>query len=710
MIPNPRFGSKSVYVVALAVLIFATACQPPTSEVPEGPEVTEILWDEWGVPHIYAPDFEQLNYAQGWAHARNHADLMLRLFGQARGRAAEYWGESYLASDRFVRTVGIPGRGQEWYEAQGPGFKEALDAFARGINDYAAQHPEAIADEVEVVLPVVAADALAHLQRIIHFTFIVDPRQVAAAARRLNSEAQVAMLEDAGEVYGSNAWAVAPQRAAGGHAMLVANPHLPWSDLFTWFEVHLVSPEVDISGVTLVGTPIVGIGFNDYLGWTHTVNTHDGADLYQLTLRDDGYVYDDEVREFDVVTETVKVLGDDGLREEELKIRSSVHGPVVAAAGDKALALRVVGLDHSGMFEQYWEMARATDFETFEAAERRLQMPMFTTMYADRDGHIMHLFGGLTPKRPAGDWDWSGVVPGDTSATLWTETHSYDELPRVVDPESGWLQNANDPPWTTTFPAALDADDFPSYMAPRFMHFRAQQSAQLLMADDSITFEELELYKHSTEMELAVRVLDDLEAAVAAHGDDTAKRAMEVLSAWDRTTDADSRGGVLFAAFFHQARGQDFFAVSWNEDEPMTTPDGIADPAAAAAALSAAAEHVEESHGAIDVSWGEVHRLRRGNYDLPGHGGPNSLGLFRVVSYRPGDDGKAAAVQGETYVAVIEFSDPVRAEALLSYGNSSQPNSPHNGDQLELFAKKELRPVWRTRADVEAHLAEHETF
>ena len=142
----------------------------------------------------------------------------------------------------------------------------------------------------------------------------------------------------------------------------------------------------------------------------------------------------------------------------------------------------------------------------------------------------------------------------------------------------------------------------------------------------------------------------------------------------------------------------------------MTTPDGIFDAEAAAAALSAAASRVEETHGALDVSWGEVHRLRLGDHDLPANGGPHQLGVFRVVSYRPGDDGKASAFQGETYVAVIEFSEPLRAQALLSYGNATQPDSPHIGDQLELFSKKELRPVWRTREEIEAHLSERETL
>jgi len=683
------------------ILLALAACGPPADAPPaDAPPITatEILWDVWGVPHVFAPDVARLSYAHGWAQARSHGDLLLRLLGQARGRAAEYWGAEHLDSDRWVHTMGIPARARAWLAAQEPVYREALDAFARGINDYAAAHAEAIDDGVEAVLPVTAADVLAHVQRSIHFTFVVSPDDVRGARRGWSA--------------GSNAWAVAPSRSASGHAMLVANPHLPWLDLFTWFEVQLVTPEVNVSGATLIGSPFVGIGFNDRLGWTHTVNAHDGADLYELELEGGGYRFDGEVRAFETETLALKVKRDDGsLSEETLEVRRSVHGPVVAEEGGKALALRVVGLDRPALFAQYWDMARATGLEEFEAAQRRLQMPMFTVVYADRDGHVMHLFGGLTPKRPAGDWSaWSGVVPGTSSENLWTETHPYADLPRAVDPPSGWLQNANDPPWTTTFPAVLDAGDYPPYMAPRFMHLRAQQSAQMLMDDESISFDELVTYKLSSRMRLAERVLDDVAAAVAAHGSERARRALAVLEAWDLTADAESRGGVLFAELAHELRRAGVgFAVAWDEQRPLETPDGFADPAAAAAALDRAAAAVEERHGALDVAWGDVYRLRRGGVDLPANGGPDALGIFRVVNYRV-NDGTAEAFGGDSYVAVVEFSDPVRARALLSYGNASQPGSPHVGDQLALFARKELRPVWRTREEIEANLEARETF
>ncbi len=695
-----RLDSKilSTLVLALAPAFALLACAAPSAHPPAASAPAEILWDEWGVAHIFAASDANLFYAQGWAQAQAHGDLLLELYGRARARGAEYWGERWLESDRWLATNGVPDRAVEWYAAQKPAERTLLDAFVRGVNDYARAHPEAIADRVEPVLPVAAEDVLAHVQAAIHFTFVIDRGRVEGAAQRLSAP-------------GSNAWAVAPARSASGKAMLVANPHLPWSDLFTWFESQLVSPAVDAYGVSLVGTPFLGIAFNDHLAWTHTVNTHDGADLYQLELEGEGYRFDGEVKPFERRTRTLKVRQPDGsMKEEALEIRRSVHGPVVAAEGNKALALRVVGLDQPHLTEQYWNMAAAKDLAGFEAALDDLQMPMFTVIYADDAGHVLHLFGGHTPVRPAGDWDWSGTVPGDTSKTLWTATHPYGELPRVADPPSGWLQNANDPPWTTTFPPALDPGAFPRYMAPRFMHFRAQRSARMLKEDEQISFDELTAYKLSTRMELADRILDDLARAVEAHGDETAKRAMAVLSTWDRSADAGSRGAVLFQRLWRGLTrgGKRPFSTPWNESEPLSTPDGFADAAAVAVALSAAAAEVQAEHGALDVAWGDVHRLRLDGRDLPANGGPSSLGIFRVTEYEAVDSHRQVAEGGDSYVAVVELTNPARARVLLSYGNWSQPGSRHRGDQLELFSKKELRPAWRTRAEIEAHLERRE--
>jgi acyl-homoserine-lactone acylase len=362
-------------------------------------------------------------------------------------------------------------------------------------------------------------------------------------------------------------------------------------------------------------------------------------------------------------------------------------------------------------------MTSARSLTEFEPAIRRMQVSGFNLIYADRDGHIMYHYGGTSPVRPSGDRAyWAGIVSGESSATLWTRLHGYDEMPRVVDPPSGWLQNANDPPWWTTFPPTLAARDFPSYLAPSTMSFRAQRSARMLAEKPSISFEELVASKHSTRMELADRLLEELLAAAQANRSETARRAAGVLGRWDRSADGTSRGAVLFDEWWREvgrrtAPGESAFLKPWTDTSPRDTPAGLADPATAVAALEAAAKTIESRYGSMDIQWGDVYRLRQDRVDLPSNGAPgNLLGVFRTVWYDSAAEHQFQAAGGDSYVAAIEFGTPIRAMAILAYGNWSQLGSGHRTDQLALFAGKALRPVWRTRAEVEAHLESRERF
>ncbi len=701
---TPRLSRRPA-LLAAAVLL-ATAAAAPAQNPRASAGGSEILWDRWGVPHVFARGDRELGWGFGWAQAQSHGDRVLMLYGLARGRGAEYWGERYLESDRLVRTVGIPGQGARDLAAQPPELRRQLQGFADGFNAYVRAHPDRIADSVEAVLPVTPEDLLRHSHRAMFaFVSVTGNQPPPVGLDGLPPERRP----------GSNGWAIAPSRAAGRSAMLLQNPHLSWSDdLQLFYEAHLVAPGTDLYGVALIGFPTIAIGFNDRLGWTHTVNTIDALDTYRLTLSGDGYRFDGRVRQWETARQTLRVKGADGrLRDEELVVRRSVHGPVVRMDDTSAVALRTTSLEAGGLARQFWEMGRARDLAGFEAALRRMQLPMFNVVYADRDGHVLYLFGGRVPRRPSGDFaSWQGAVRGDTSATLWSGILGYDELPRIVDPASGFVQNSNSPPWFATLPSPLDPARFPAYLAPRFLNFREQRGLEMLSADSSITFDELLAMRWSNRMLLADRVLDELIPAARASGLAPAVRAAEVLARWDRTADADSRGAVLFAAWAREARptsGGRGFARPWDPAAPLATPDGLADPAAAAAALARAAERVERverTYGALDVPWGQVNRLSR---DLPGNGADGDpLGVFHVVNFAPTEGGDTRyGVAGDTYVAAVEFAPGgPRARAILSYGNASQPGSPHVRDQLPLLARREMRPVWRTRAEIEANLEE----
>jgi acyl-homoserine-lactone acylase len=693
---------------ATLALIFCVICAPSAQaqqSYTSGPRPgTEILWDTYGVPHVYGRDSRSMFFAFGYAQMRDHANLLLRVYGEARGRAAEYWGKDYLDSDRWVWLNNVPDRAEQWWRATRVPYTTYIESFVAGLNAYAAEHLSEIDSTLTVVLPIRPQDVLAHTQRVLHTMFVTSTARIQPTAEAWRRSA------------GSNAWAIAPSRSASGRALLLANPHLPWGDVFTWYEAQLVSPDVDVYGAALIGQPFVSIAFNNDLGWTHTVNTIDAADLYELTLAEGGYRWNGAVKAFETSRAVIRVREGNQLVDDTLQILRSVHGPVISRTGDKALALRIAGLDQPHILEQYWRMARAHKLKDFERALSMLQVPMFTVMYADRQGHIMHLFGGRVPVRSQGDWAfWSRPVRGDTSSTLWQRTHSYAQLPRVVDPDSGWLQNANDPPWTTTYPWAIDASRYPPYMAPAGQFgFRAQRSARMLREDTIISFDEMIAYKHSTKLESAVHIADEVIAAARRFGTPLAKNAADVLSKWDRSADAGSRGAVLFLNFMTEAArqqwpGNSMFAARWSPQRPFETPDGLSDAEQAAAVLDVAAQHVLQNYGALDVPWGDVYRLKRDTVDLPANGAPGELGSFRALDYEPSGN-RFMAAAGDSYVAAVEFGRRIRAMTLLSYGNSSQPGSRHRVDQLQLFEHKQLKPALLRRDDVLKHVELRKRF
>lgn len=661
-----------------------------------------VRWDTWGVPHIYGEDQAGLFYAFGWAQMESHADMLLRFYGIARGRAAEYWGASYLGSDELVRTFDLPAHAHQWYTAQTPGFRHDLDEFVAGINAYAARHPDKIDPNVRVVLPVRPDDVLAHLENIL-FQFIYAKCGSAQGAAQ-------------SQLIGSNGWAVAPSHTQNGQTLLLANPHLSWPGidvksgavaLEIFYEAQLEAPGIDAYGAALVGLPVLSIAFNRYLSWTHTVNTLSICTIYRLTTQGTGYLFDGQVHSFVTESQTVLVKQSDGsLTSVPLAIRRSVQGPVVLVHG-LTVAVRMVGVDQFpdyGALQEWWDMSRATSLSQFQRVLQRLQIPMFMVIYADRSGNIMSFFNGQIPVRSQGNWSyWQGLVTGDTSTTLWTTIHSYQDLPRVIDPPGGWVQNSNSAPWYTTLPQQLSPQAYPSYMAPEYLDMREQRGIEMLMQNQHMSFDALVQDKFSTHELLADRVLPELIAAAQTYGTSLAKEASGVLQSWDRTTNAGSRGAVLFNYWASAMQGS-IFAAPWSSQQPLTTPSGLADPQMAASTLDAVASYVQSTYGSLDVPWGDVYRLRLGTADYPASGG-GADGVFRVLAFVPSSDPHLYQTQGgDTYIAAVSFSARgVHAKVLITYGNSTQPGSLHSNDQLVLYAHNQLRDAWFTRDEVMQH-------
>lgn len=659
---------------------------------------TEILWDTWGVPHIYASTNMSLFKAFGWSQTKSHGNLLLKLYGQARGKAAEYWGINYLESDQYVRTMGIPKRAQEWYEQQSSEMGTYLDSFAQGINDYIQQHPDEIEEDLKQVLPITGTDVLAHFQRVIYFHFLTNPREI-KALQNLPSQA------------GSNAWAIAPKKALNNHSILLANPHLPWSDFYLWYEAHLTAPNLNLYGATLVGMPALAIAFNNDLGWTVTVNPIDNADIYQLKLQEENYQFNGESKPLKQDIETIKIRQSDGsFTELQIGIKQSIHGVIIEQQKNIGYALRVAGLDRPESLEQLWNMGQAKNLNEFETSLKQLQIPLFNIIYADKQDNIMYVFNGLIPIRSQGNWEnWGGIISGDTSETLWEDYHEYEQLPRLVNPESGWLQNTNDPPWTSTNPPILNAEDFPPYFAPKYLGqvtdiLRSQRSIQLLTESEKLSLEDVINKKFSSKLLISDRLLDILISTTKALANPIGIEAANVLEKWDRQTNPDSRGAVLFMLWATTLESKGLFSKPWNPETPLETPTGLADINTAVAVLEGIAAQVQLLYGSLDIPWGEVVRMRVGEQDIPARGAPGKLGSFQVLGIQATEDEKFQVVFGDSFMMAVEFSDPIEAQGLTVYGNATQSNSSHRGDQLSLYKEGKMRPIWRDRSMVEQNL------
>ncbi|MEM9168699.1 MAG: penicillin acylase family protein, partial [Pseudomonadota bacterium] len=722
--------------VALIFLMLAAACGGQSendaqtegvSEMPDdgatpapagaGPE---ILWDEWGVPHIRAETRDDAFFAFGWAQMRGRGDLVLTLMAQGRGRAAEYLGPDYYETDALMWSVGLPQKIDAIYAAQGPAMQASLDAFADGINAYAAAHADALDPALAGVLPVTARDVLGHAARVTHLRFVAGKElQRIQGMRRAASAA--AAPEPTAEP-GSNGWAVAPAKSESGASLLLANPHLPWKDFYYFFEAQMTTPDVNAYGVSLIGMPLISIAFNDRLGWTHTVNTFDGADLYAFDLAEGGYIDMTGETAFETEIVPLKVATPDGPVDKPLTVRRTSAGPVVHADDKTAYALKVAGLEPErlGITEQYWEMARAQSLDEFEAAMGRMQMPFFNTVYADQAGEIFYLFNALSPVRKKGDAAlWAGVLDGADPDLRWDDYQPYSALPKVKNPPSHFVQNANETPWTATVPVVLDPADYPADLVPPMMTPRAQQSLSLLMADPSISFDEFVAYSQSPHLAAADQVLDDLIAAARAAEDDALlAEAADALASWDRNATPESRGAVLFFSWINALAGAQgvlssldpgAYEAAWSLDDAATGPTGLKDDAAALAALKGAAQSVKGAFGALDAPWGAVARVKRDGVDIPVGLAPGGLGAFRVGWVEPDETGAYELTGGTSYVAAIEFAERPRAQAILAYGNfEKRPDWVRA--QWPLLAENRLRTVNFETADVDAAAVEREVL
>jgi len=349
----------------------------------------------------------------------------------------------------------------------------------------------------------------------------------------------------------------------------------------------------------------------------------------------------------------------------------------------------------------------------------RNMVPTSNFTYADAEGNIQYMWNARIAERPNDGTDYRLDVPAGTAKYVWKKLIKASRMPRLANPVGGYIQNCNNPPWYTSLRDPIDPRKFPAYLEEaRELALRPQAALEMLNGQEKFSLEDVIRLKFNTKMLLADRVKPDLIDAIrqAKDASEDLRQGLISVEAWDNHVSAASRGGVLFQRFwdtYSRAVAQPF-RVPWDPQHPATTPNGLADTAAALKHLEDAVRWTRQRYGSDDVAWGEVHRYRFGTLDLPGDGANGTYGLFRVVRFIEMPDGMRVAGQverdsspigfGDGWVIAVQFSKPVRAMSVLAYGQTTNSSSRHSSDQISLFANHQLRPVWFTEAEIKAHL------
>lgn len=714
----------TVLVLLLPLASSATEESPRQGAPVDWASQVVIHRDEWGVPHIKGPTDAAVVFGSAYAQCEDHFFQLEDTYIKALGRYAEIVGERGLGSDLEVALFELVETSQRDFDQLPQNIQDLAEAFAAGYNYYLEKNPEETPRMLTRMEPfyVLAFERYMILGRLLGAAH-APRRQLGPLAEELRAS------------LGSNQWAVGPSRTKSGNAMLFINPHQPWygSGMFT--EMHVVSDEGwNFSGAMYPGAPFPTAGFNERLGWAYTVNAADISDTYRVTFDHPTdrlqYRYGAGYRLAQEWPVEIRVKTDSGLTAREFVLRKTHYGPVIAKEDDvHYLAVRVPRLYDGSRMVQALAQAKARTFdEWYEAVSMQL-LQTFNTMYADADGNIFYLYNGTVAKRDP-SVDWTKPVDGSDPKNEWGPFYSIEELPQVFNPPSGFMQNCNSSPFTTTDDGNPSLQDFPPYMVEDKYDDkrRAKMSRHLLRQARDLTFEDFQalaydttLYWPMTEIPVYARHFEKLKASDPALAQ-RVEAYFEHLLDWDFRSSLTSTQTNLAVEWYEQLYGRGY---------PVETlkPEYVSDIPARFEALERAAQRLESLYGNWQVPYGDVHRLQRHEdqpdsgrvpFDddqpsLPIAGVRGPLGVAFTIYHRPAivaDDDSPEGVRkrrlqyattGASYMAVYEFGERTRGASYLHYGQSHREDSPHFFDQAKLLSERRFKPAWLYWDDVLEH-------
>lgn len=679
-----------------------------------------VVRDSWGIPHIYGKTDADAVFGLLYVQCEENFSRVERNYLEVLGRQAEADGERMLYADLQMRLIADSADAIRDYERSPEWFKKLLNAFADGINYYLYKNPQTkpkVLHRFEPWFHLMFTDGSVSATR----TGGITLDEVRSFYSGVKNTSRIIYPNPTPqpfvELRGSNGFAIAPNKTASGNAILYINPHVPF---YFRPEVQVVSEEgLNAYGAVTWGQFFVYQGFNEHLGWMHTTCYADVADLYEekVSQANGKWMYEYEKEQKPVRSKAIEVryLKDGKQVAVPVNAYYTHHGPVMGSRNGKWLSLKENNRSLDALI-QSWVSTKANNLDEFKDAMRLLSNTTNSTVYADDKGNIAYWHGDFVPKRDP-SIDWTRPVDGTTKATEWQGVHPLEEIVQVHNPSVGWIQNCNSTPFTAAGKDSPDRNKYPSYMAPDGENARGINAARLLKDANQISLDkiiELGYNRYLAAFDILLpALLWDYNSSPASPLKDELKEAIDLLTAWDKTSSISSVATTIAIDWANKlgqvlprpaTMEEGTNAIKRFEDMAKTTTQQKL------SALKFALDDLQKTYGNWRQPWGDINRYQRvaegSSFDdsKPSIAVPlasSRWGSLPAFESRAGNGfNKRYGVSGNSFIAAVEFGKRLKAKTILTGGQSSNPSSPNFTDQADGYINGKFKEIFFYKEDV----------
>jgi acyl-homoserine-lactone acylase len=647
----------------------------------------QIVRDSWGVPHIYGKTDKEAAYGLAWAHAEDDFSTIQKTFLPAKGLLGSLDGVRGAVLDYAVELLKSREVANRELKNLPPEGLNVIYGYLEGLNAYAKKFPEKVL--VEGSFPLSIYDYLTGLNLMLHLFSDTGDIIGQLLSNSINPIDEMSGVDNIGTSIGSNGFAFNSLKTTDGKSYLNINTHQPLQGPFAWYEAHVNSDEGwNMLGGLFPGLPLPVIGTNENLGWTHTYNYPDMNDIFQLVINPKNknqYKLDGRWEDFEIKKIKLRVKSLLGIK---IKIGRNViwskFGPVIKNKKGY-FAFFSQSLNNISAIEQWLKMNKAKNFNEFEDALKLLGIPRFNIVYADRDDNIFYMSNARLSVRDE-SINWRNLVIGDTSSLILNDYHPYEDLPKLLNPPSGYLFNTNNSPFnSTTKEYNLSEENFSStFSYQEKENNRSLRFMEIIKDYDKLNFDDFKVIKYDQQYPDSLAYVGNIDKIFAFQTDDERLNdILNIIKNWDKKGSSDNLGAAQWSLFYR------FILDLLSQSELEVTdemPINLFNEA-----LQKTRKHLIKYFGRVDILLGDLQKHTRGDISLPVSGLIDMIAPTYVTKYK---DGKYRSVSGESYIMLVKYSgSSVEVETVLPYGNSNNPSSPHYTDQMRLYIEKKTKSM-----------------